>query len=115
MISNTLYAKYILEREGLRIIENESAFLTYKITDRECFIANMFVDWSKRNAGNGRALIEELMKVAEDCDVITANIWMWDPNANKTLQAALATGFVVAHAADGVLLISKKLKESRNG
>jgi hypothetical protein len=51
MIKNTLYAKYILEREGLEILEDEFSFITYKIAGPECFIANMFIDQEKRKTG----------------------------------------------------------------
>lgn len=112
MTPNALYARYVEERRGLSSIWKPYGFLTYKVAGNECFIVDMFIEKSERKSGKGRELISELSAIARvnGCEVITANIHLADPNANKTLAASLATGFVVSAADADVLLISKKVK-----
>lgn len=118
MTSNdSLYAQYIHEREGLSSLWKSYGFVAYKIVKAECFIADMFVTKEHRRLGQGKALLNNLIEVAQGagCEIVTANIHLWDPNANKTLAAALSVGFVVSQAAPGTLLVSKKIKEQSNG
>lgn len=110
-LSNTLYAKYIKEREDLDIIENEVGFITYKTRALECFIADMFVDLEERGKRKGIKLLEELVVKAKDagCTHITATVHLWDNGASNTLFAALKSGFKVAQAQNGSLLIVKDI------
>jgi GNAT superfamily N-acetyltransferase len=112
MIADTLYAKYISERDGTRVLETQWGFVTYGIEHKECFIANMFVDESVRTAGRGRELIGRLTEIAlgQGCEYITGTINTKKPGATNTTIAALNVGFEIASADQGVLIIVKKLK-----
>lgn len=112
MIKNSLYAKYMKERQNAEILENESGFVVYKFLEKECFINEMFVDTNKRSKGVGRALIYELEAIAleKGCDCISANIHLWDKGASNTLMAALSVGFEVSRSEQNILLIAKKIK-----
>jgi predicted GNAT superfamily acetyltransferase len=112
MIKDTLYARYIFEREGIQIIENEVGFVTYKINETECFLANIYVDSSKRTNGEARSLLSKLEDIAtvHNCQHITANIDLRDKNASSTMLAALKLGFKMVAANHDVLLISKSIK-----
>lgn len=111
-IKDTLYANYISEREGIEIVENESGFITYKISGTECFLANMYVLPEKRRMGACVSLMKRLIEiaVANRCDVITANIDIaCDKNATQTLRASLSLNFKVVAAQHGILLIAREL------
>lgn len=110
MIKNTLYAKYIKEREGAEVIENENGFVTYKIVKNECFLINIFSE--KRQNGCARDLIDLLTQEAIDhkCDCITANVYLSDPNVTITTIFALKLGFKIVTANNNVLLIVKEVK-----
>lgn len=110
-LSETLYAKYIKEREGGFLLENEFGFISYKFVDQECFIMNMYIEQSEQAKGHGRALIAKLNKIAgdADCNVISANVHLWDEHSSETLAAALATGFKVTAANNNVLVIAFKV------
>lgn len=114
MIKDTLYAKYILEREDRHVVENEAGFVTYRVAGEECFIVDMYIDPTSRRKGLSRNLVETLIQETR-CKVITANIWLNDKNANNTLKAALAIGFTVEQAENGCLLIAKKCVGGING
>lgn len=113
-IKDTLYAKYIKEREGFDILENELGFLTYKIKpeDKDCFIGHMYIDESVRARGHGKSLIESLSEIAlsNECEVISASVDLRDKHASRTIQAALRTGFQIYKAEYDVILIIKYLK-----
>lgn len=112
-LSESMYAEFIKEREGLDLIETNAGFLTFKIVGGECFIANMFIRPSER----GSQLCEELLSnlfdyaMTRKCEVVTGNIHLNDKGCNRTLRAALKNGFNLVKAEHGVLLIAKRMGE----
>lgn len=112
-ISETLFKKYISEREGKEIIENDLGFIIYKITQQECFIADMHVVSRSRRKGIGNSLFNQLYDLAKEskCKVITANIHLEDKNASNTLAASLKWGFKVQSCGHNILLIIKEIQE----
>ena len=111
MIKNTLYAKYLKERQDIDVLENKNGFITYKISGDECFIVDMCIDQEIRALGNARLFINELEKIAKEksCKYISGNIHLWDKGANNTLIAALNIGFKVVKAEQGILVIVKEI------
>lgn len=111
-IQDTLYAKYIHEREGLSILEDESSFITYKFVEKECFIANMYIDPTQRGSLKLRNLIDQLSEIAKQngCEVISANMYVEAKTIKMALIAALKIGFEIIAANNGALLIVKELK-----
>ena len=107
MISETLYAQYLKERQEAEILENENGFIIYKINQDECFIIDMFIRPEIRGLGQGNDLVRHLKQIAiaNGCKAITANIHLADKNANKTLLAGLHAGFKVIRAENNILLI----------
>lgn len=113
MISeDSLYAAYVKERQGLLCLWESYGFIAYKIVEHECFLSDMFIRKEDRKSGKCRELLGSLEEIAKraECKIITANIHLWDVNANKTLAAAQACGFEVKGANNGVILIVKELK-----
>lgn len=113
MINETLYAKYIKDREGLEILEDELSFIIYKISGEECFIRNMCIENNARGSGKCREIIDRLSEIAgkAKCKYVSANIDLKDPGHDHTLLASLHLGFRTVRANDDVLLIIKELGE----
>jgi GNAT superfamily N-acetyltransferase len=111
MIKRTLYAEYLSERMDGEILESEKGFITYKVNGTECFIIDMFVSKKYRSASFGRDFINELCDIAlqRGCNIITANVHLWDKGHDNTLIAAFKTGFKISNAENGVLIIYKKI------
>jgi L-amino acid N-acyltransferase YncA len=111
MIQNTLFAKYLSEREGKRIIEDERGFIIYKIQGEECFLAEGFIQVESRGSSAASDLLRNLIATAkaEGCKTVTATIYLSDPGAMRTLAAALKRGFRVYSANHDVLLIAKEI------
>lgn len=93
-LKNTLYAKYIYEREGAQIIENENGFITYKIINGECVVLDICVEKQSRGQGVFKKLFVELYSsaVKSGCEYITAKVYIKDPNHHTTLIAAFSVG-----------------------
>lgn len=111
MIKDTLYAKYIKERDQVEILENESGFLFYKIIGKDCLIVDLFIDPELRNLGECRKLIEELVALAKsaNCESLFGNIQINDHGASRTMKAALALGFEILSANIQLITIIKKI------
>ncbi len=111
-ISDTHYAKYIRDREGLEILESDDGFIIYKINPGECFIANMYLDPSSRGSGRCREMIERIGEIAlsNECKALTGHIHLFDKNAEITVMAALNCGFNLAMAHNGIIGIKKNLE-----
>ncbi len=114
MISSTLYAEYIKERQGINIIEDEYGFITWQPRKDECFIVDMYVRPDYRKQKCGQRLLSRLVnEVKNSAKVMTANIWLWDPNCNGTLQASLASGFTLGGTGDGFIRIVMHLGKDK--
>lgn len=107
MISKTLYANYINEREGFQILETQFSFICYKIKNNECFISHCYTSNDHRQSRSMSRLLLDLIDIASQsgCDRITASIDLRDRNASFTLLAALKFGFKVTLADSGILII----------
>lgn len=120
MINDTLYAKYIKERENFDVIENDYCFILYKIkmipeanNSNECFISHAFTDPVVRKDRRMSALMNELEEYVfshAKCDRITATIDLRDKNASISLLASLKYGFKVILAENGIIFIQKVIK-----
>jgi len=117
MLKDTLYAKYIKERDDREILEDEFGFITYKISGEECYINDMCIDLSERSGSRGRNLIEQLKEIALKlgCTFISANIYLADKGSSNTLFASLKVGFKVVKANHDILFIVKKIGGEDNG
>lgn len=111
MIKDTLYAKYIKQRDDREMLEDENAFVIYKIVGEECFIVDMFVEKDSRGSSKFKSLLDSLSNIASEnkCKVISANIHLIDVGATHAFRSALQFGFKLARAENGILLIVKEL------
>lgn len=110
-LTDTLFAKYIKERHGQEIIENESGFIIFEVAGPEIFVVDMCIEASERAKGNGANLIDQLAAKFPECTVMSGHLWLKKPGFDNVLAASLKNGFKV-RGSDGVkLLILKDLME----
>lgn len=109
MISETLYANYINEREGFEVLETTKAFVLYKIKEKECFISHAYTHSEVRNRHEMSKLIHDLENISakRGCSKINASIDLRDKNASHTLLVSLKYGFKVILAENGIMIIEK--------
>lgn len=112
LISETLYAKYIKERCGREVFENEHGFITYQIKGEECFLADMCIEPSKRGSRIFKDMIDHLTRIAKGsgCKVVTATIYMADAGKEHSISSALKVGFKILRAENGVILLGKEVQ-----
>ena len=111
MISETLYAEYIKERENFDIIENENCFIIYKIKGDSAFISHSFTRKDLRQRGEMASLLAELCILLRMKNVLLLNatIDLRDVNASRTTLAALKCDFEIKAAENGILYIEVDL------
>jgi hypothetical protein len=110
-INDTLYAEYLLERLGGKIIESEYGFIAYSFYNNECRLLDTHVAVAHRRTGRFMELYREFVKAAEahGSEYMTATVHKNDKNHGQTLLMAFAHGWVVATAQDDVITICKKV------
>lgn len=110
-LRNTHYEKYVSERLNATIIENEFGFVVFSKKNKELFIDEFFIEKESRLKGKGKLLLSYLCSLAkkEDLDVVTANIFLNDPNATGTLAGALLCGFKINQANNVCISLYKKV------
>lgn len=114
-IKDTLWADYIKEREGFKVLETDYSFVFYKIRNNECFISHIYTEPESRKLGLVRDLIGDLSQIAIDngCRHLIATISLEVGEPENTLKAALKIGFKIYEAKNNVLIIGMKLKEEK--
>lgn len=107
-----LFKRYLLERENKQVIQNETGFIIYKLFEKECFIADMFILPENRSSQALSLFINELSGIAKKhgCVCLTANIHVADSANQKTLRAAFKMGFTIFAANNNIIMISKDLE-----
>ena len=112
MISETLFSKYIKEREGFEVIETEECFVIYKIKGELAFISNAFTSKNYRRGHYMSELLDALSELllSKKVKSLTASIDLRDQSASTTLLASLKYGFEVKAAEQGIIFIEKNLK-----
>lgn len=102
----SLYEKYILEREGARVIKNDHAFVAFKVVEDAAFILNIYVEPEFRKSGLAKMMVDEAIKKSIDMGAksIFGDIYFSDPNRAKTLATAIALGFDL-FGSDGIKLV----------
>jgi predicted GNAT superfamily acetyltransferase len=111
----TLWADYILEREGCKTIENEHGFLTFKeMPDGVIFIRDMFVHPSKRDSGVGQELFLELSEWARRADFkrCICQVDTRAGEASESLAKFLAKGFRLEGAQNCVITLSRSIEHN---
>lgn len=105
------YGQYLLEREGISILENEYGFVTYSITDNNCFIYDMFITKEHRLNGNGVKLVNELVGIAKSlkaeylfCTCIPSTV-----NSTESMKAILSYNFTLHSSKENEILFKKRI------
>jgi hypothetical protein len=111
MLTDTSYAKYVHERCGAKILEENSNFVVYRINGFECFIMEFYISEESRRAGKAREFISRLESIASenDCTHITGDIFLEANGAQDALISALLIGFKVVNTNGKVLIIAKEV------
>lgn len=109
----SLYGKYINEREGREIVENEYGFITYIINEENCFIHDAFVLPEYRRNGAAKLLMNEIIKKAREngCKFLVAGVCPSTFGSNEALKIQLNYGFKLSSSTNNYIILKKSLEE----
>lgn len=104
-----LYAGYLKEREGMSLLENEFAFLTFiKQADGSYYVRDLYVDPDHRREKHGTELTNAVMDMAirENSKFLYGSVSFNDPNFDRCVASLTAYGMRKHGVSpDGQLLI----------
>lgn len=105
------YAQYIKAREGFDIIENAYGFATYKITNDECYVRDIFVEKQYRNDGAATRLCDKIKEIARGggCKWLTGSVVPSAPHSTESMKVVLAYGFQLAACSPDFIILKFKL------
>lgn len=108
----SLYAQYVLEREGKYTVETDEYFATYKINNTDCYIQDVFVTKIARGRGVSSMLVSNIENTAKEqfnCTRVIGTIDLNDKNASVNMQVWLKYGFKLHSTNGNVIYLSKDI------
>lgn len=107
----SLYADYILEREGKLMVEDANGFASFAIANEECYIENIYVVPGKRLSGLASKYADQIVEIAKDkgCKYLTGSV---KPSANgstESMKALLGYGFKLLSASHDAIFFIKEI------
>lgn len=95
----SLYAEYILEKDGFKTIEGKDWFFTYSLNKKEdfIFVSEMFMRKRKRSLGSYRTLIKNVFEASKNENVSTvfAKVELGKKHSDYVLGMHKKMGFKV--------------------
>lgn len=116
--SMSLFAEYILEREGKHTIENEKGFATYAFVGDSngdgigrCYIESIYVKPEFRQSDVAKQLADEIVKHAcqVGCKILLGSVSPAAKNSTDSLRVLLAYGFKLDSAEKNFILFAKDI------
>ena len=110
-INLSKYSRYIREKAGHELIENDFGFITYEL-GRECVhIHDLWVDPDFRVKGHGSDLVGMVIEQGRinGCKYLTACLQLSANNVTETLKAQLHYGFLIVGANENEIKLAKEI------
>ena len=107
-----LFAKYLEEREGVKVISSDVGFATYKQVDNETvYLINIFVEKEHRRKGIASQLSLQVQIEAErlGCTKLLGSVDITTNGVTNSLKAVLGDGFEFSHGIGNVLYFIKNI------
>jgi GNAT superfamily N-acetyltransferase len=109
-VQASAYGRYIAEREGYQIVENEAGFMTFIITGATCYIRDMYVEPEFRRTREGTKLADQVTEIARklECKYLLGSVNPKTIGKTASNKALLYYGFELLGAADDGLIYFQK-------
>ena len=106
-----MYAKYVIEREGISIIESEVGFVTYYFINDQCYIKDLYIDEKYRRTGEGFKFGDEISKIAKDkgCTKSYGTVCPTSNGSTESLKGLLKYGFKLDSCINNFIALVKEL------
>lgn len=107
----SLYARYLKEREGKQTIEDKDGFITFAITGEECFIETIYVTPECRRLNYGTILANKVTELAKknNCTFLSGTVFPKAEGSTQSMKAMLAYGFTLHSVRDNLIILTKKI------
>jgi ribosomal protein S18 acetylase RimI-like enzyme len=93
----SLWCDYLKEREGFESVETQYGFATFKITDGEMYIRDLYVLPDFRRLGKATEVADLLTDIAYErrCKILSGTVSLGLPSTTDSVKALLFYGFTV--------------------
>jgi len=109
----SLMAKYFEEREGFFIMETEEAFASYKITEEQCYIKDIYVLPEHRKDGIASNLADKIVEKAKrhGCTMLVGSVSPEANGATNSMKVLLCYGLKLSHINkdEGLIIMAKEI------
>jgi GNAT superfamily N-acetyltransferase len=108
----SLYADYVLEREGKHTLEFEDGFATYAfLPDGRCYLEHIYVAPSRRNCDVAKQLADKIAEIAKEngCKILLGSVVPAAKNSTDSLKILLSYGFKLDSCENNFILFAKDI------
>lgn len=107
----SLYADYIMEREGKFIVEDEFGFATFLFMKDHCYIEDIFVCKSARQSGRATLYADQITDIAlkHGYKKLLGSVCPTAAGANTSLKVLQAYGFKLLSTEKNIIYLEKEI------
>lgn len=106
-----MWQAYLKEREGMDVLETEHGFLSYKITNDECYIKDIYVAEAHRKSGMASAMADKVAEVAKGkgCKWLTGSVSPPAEESHASLLVLIAYGMKLIKSDKDIVYLAKRI------
>lgn len=108
-----LYAEYIAEREGFKMIRDEYGFATYYINEHENFVylRDIFVTKNYRRNRHAWSYADKIVEIAKELKLekMVGSICLDTNGATASMKTLLAYGFEIKSVHGNMIYLEKEI------
>lgn len=106
-----LFGEYLEEREGVRALVSDHAFLSYSIVGEQFIVRDLFCRSEHRKLGFVTDLWDKARFVAEKsgCKQFTCAVHLPAPGSQKAFEVAYSHGFRPVRAEGGTIILAREV------
>nr|BFD59657.1 hypothetical protein CKG001_17640 [Bdellovibrio sp. CKG001] len=107
-----MYANYILERLGRDLIlYPDLGFATFQITEKECYLVDIYVEKPYRKQDVATRLADDVVKIAKEkgCTILKGSVDLRAKNPDTSMRALLSYGLKPYSAEDSFIIFYKDI------
>lgn len=106
----SLYAKYLLEREGICTLETSYGFITYQcLEDETVYLIDLYVVPEQRQHGTARDLADAVVELTH-AKTVLGSVSPEAHHAHQSLLVLLAYGMVLWKIENNLIFFKKEVK-----
>lgn len=105
------YARYIREREGKHIVEDDYGFATYIYLDEHCYIEDIFVRKEFRTQGHASRYADQIAEEAKQKGFkkLLGSVCPQAMGADQSLKVLQAYGFKLLSSDKNLIYLEKEI------